>query len=76
MMGQVFRARRAASIFEPHVRVHPTNGNTDSLGLGLYVSRTLAGLMDGTLEYRRSGERTCFDLVLPAVEVKASVLAG
>ena len=67
---------RTATIFEPHVRVHPSRGNTDSLGLGLYVSRTLAGLMDGTLEYRRSGERTCFDLVLPAVEVNSAAVAA
>lgn len=67
---------RAAAMFEPHVRVHPTNGNTDSLGLGLYVSRTLAGLMDGTLDYRRNGERTCFDLVLPAVEIQAAALSA
>jgi signal transduction histidine kinase len=69
-------SERVASIFEPHVRVHPSNGSTDSLGLGLYVSRTLAGLMDGTLEYRRDGDRTCFDLVLPAVEVKVGALSG
>ncbi|MDX2345090.1 MAG: HAMP domain-containing sensor histidine kinase [Acidimicrobiia bacterium] len=58
------------SIFEPHVRMHPSNGSTDSLGLGLYVSRTLAKLMNGTLEYRRDDDRTCFDLVLPAVETE------
>ncbi|MCP3999044.1 MAG: HAMP domain-containing histidine kinase [bacterium] len=60
---------RADLIFEPHVRVHSSNGSTDSLGLGLYVSRTLAKLMDGTLEYRRRHNRTCFELVLPAAEV-------
>ena len=60
-------ADKAASIFEPHVRGHSSSGGTDSLGLGLYVSRTLARLMKGTLDYRRDGERTCFDLVLPAV---------
>ncbi len=58
-----------ASIFEPHVRGHASNGSTDSLGLGLYVSRTLAKLMDGTLEYRRHDDRTCFDLVLPAADI-------
>lgn len=62
---------KTASIFEPHVRVHPSNGSTDSLGLGLYVSRTLAKLMDGTLDYRREDERTYFDLVLPAVPAGA-----
>ena len=67
---------KAALIFEPHVRGHPSNGSTDSLGLGLYVSRTLAKLMDGTLEYRRNGDRTCFDLVLPALETVAGAPSG
>jgi two-component system OmpR family sensor kinase len=65
-----------ASMFEPHVRVHARSGSTESLGLGLYVSRTLAGLMNGTLEYRRDAGRTCFDLVLPAAEIEAVVLSA
>ncbi|MDX2465927.1 MAG: ATP-binding protein, partial [Acidimicrobiia bacterium] len=67
---------RTTSIFEPHVRILPSNENTDSLGLGLYVSRTLATLMDGTLEYRRDDDRTYFDLVLPAADIEASILSG
>lgn len=69
-------AEKAASIFEPHVRVHPSSGSTDSLGLGLYVSRTLARLMGGTLEYRRQRHLTCFDLVLPAAAVEAGDRSG
>jgi signal transduction histidine kinase len=61
-------SHRIDSIFEPHVRAHNTSGSTDSLGLGLYVSRTLANLMDGSLEYRREGDRTHFDLILPAAD--------
>lgn len=67
---------QCASIFEPHVRVHATSGSTESLGLGLYVSRTLAGLMNGTLEYRRDADRTCFDLTLPAAETEAVALSA
>lgn len=67
---------RTTSIFEPHVRINPSQGSTDSLGLGLYVSRTLATLMDGTLEYRRDRDRTYFDLVLPAAEIEAGTLSG
>lgn len=69
-------SERAASIFEPHVRVHAPNGSTESLGLGLYVSRTLAKLMDGSLEYRREGGRTCFDLVLPTAAVEVAALSA
>ncbi|MDJ0924382.1 MAG: HAMP domain-containing sensor histidine kinase [Acidimicrobiia bacterium] len=37
-----------------------------SVGLGLAVSRRLAGLMDGSLEYRRVEGATRFELALPA----------
>jgi signal transduction histidine kinase len=37
-----------------------------SVGLGLAVSRRLAGLMDGSLEYRRVNGTTRFELSLPA----------
>ncbi len=67
---------RVASMFEPHVSAHAPSGSTESLGLGLYVSRTLAGLMNGTLEYRRYGDRTYFDLVLPAAEIEPVVLSA
>ena len=66
--GEGVPAGLVDTIFEPHVRAHATNGGTDSLGLGLYVSKTLAGLMGGTIEYRRTADRTHFDLVLPATE--------
>ncbi len=65
----------ASRIFEPHVRAHERSGNTNSLGLGLYVSRTLARLMSGDLDYRRESGRTCFDLVLPPVKEGAGVLS-
>ncbi|MDJ0953387.1 MAG: HAMP domain-containing sensor histidine kinase [Acidimicrobiia bacterium] len=62
-------------IFDPHVRAHKRDGNTESLGLGLYVSQTLARLMKGDLEYRRESGRTFFDLTLPAADNESRALS-
>ncbi|MGH8875512.1 MAG: sensor histidine kinase, partial [Acidimicrobiia bacterium] len=35
------------------------------VGIGLHLSHTLAGLMDGDLRYQRRGGWTCFALTLP-----------
>lgn len=59
---------RIDEIFEPHMRAHSSNGNADSLGLGLYVSRTLAMLMGGCLTYGREKDETVFTLRLPAYD--------
>jgi len=56
---------KVESIFSPHVRAHTAHGNAESLGLGLYVSRTLAGLMGGRLSYERVQGETRFILDLP-----------
>ena len=54
-------------IFEAYERGHDSEiAKPDSVGMSLAVSRRLADLMDGTLEYRRAGDKTRFDLVLPA----------
>ncbi len=37
------------------------------MGLGLSISRKLALLMDGTLEYRRCDDGNVFELALPRV---------
>lgn len=55
-------------IFEAYQRAHAAHGVTHSLGLGLYLSRTLARLMRGDLSYRRVADRTIFDLKLPAAQ--------
>ena len=53
-------------IWEPYARgqrLTPTT--TDSIGLGLAVSRQLAVLMNGSLDYRREQDPTLFELTLP-----------
>ncbi len=54
-------------IFEAYERGHDTQlAQPGSVGLGLAVSRRLAVLMHGSLEYRRVDDQTRFELILPA----------
>jgi signal transduction histidine kinase len=52
-------------IFQPYGRAHREAGTTASVGLGLAVSRQLANLMGGSLEYLYDGG-SVFRLTLPA----------
>jgi len=56
------------SIFEPYERSHENPGLTESLGIGLHISRTLARLMGGDITYHREAANTCFVLTLPTAE--------
>lgn len=58
--------RHQAVIFEPYHRAHRSEGRTESVGLGLTVSRQLARLMDGDLTYAYRDGRSVFALSLPA----------
>ena len=50
-------------IFDPY---YVASSYKDSVGLGLSVSRTLARLMGGDLEYRHDGASSIFELTLPS----------
>jgi signal transduction histidine kinase len=54
------------AIFEPFRRAHNAPGQPGSLGLGLSVARKLAEIMNGTLTYRQTGQRSEFELTLPS----------
>lgn len=56
------------SIFHPFFTAHHHAGQTDSLGLGLAVVRTLADAMHGGIEVLREGEWTVFCLTLPMAD--------
>jgi len=58
--------RLRESLFEPYQHGPAGAGLTEPIGLGLYVSRTLARLMRGDLTYRREDGITIFELSLPA----------
>jgi signal transduction histidine kinase len=52
-------------IFEPYGRAHAHQSRTDSVGLGLSVSRELARMMGGDVVYQRAKDWTRFELTLP-----------
>jgi signal transduction histidine kinase len=56
---------RKGLLFEPYQHGAQVPGRTESVGLGLYVSRSLARLMGGDLTYRREGGLSVFELSLP-----------
>jgi signal transduction histidine kinase len=62
--GDGVPASLAATIFEAYGATH--RRVEGSVGLGLSVSRHLAELMGGTLEYRRDGMESVFRLELPS----------
>ena len=64
--GQPVPEDRRETIFEPYTSAHQRNQDLGSIGLGLFISRELARLMGGDLEYHRRDRRTCFELTLPA----------
>ncbi|MDH3248974.1 MAG: HAMP domain-containing histidine kinase [Acidimicrobiia bacterium] len=61
-------------IFQPYGRAHHAAGTTASVGLGLAVSRQLAGLMGGSLEYVYDGG-SVFRLTLPGATERGVIEA-
>lgn len=62
-------------IFEPYWTSGQAAGHTESVGLGLSLSRLLARRMGGDLTYRRLNHETVFELTLPT-QVESVLLAG
>lgn len=56
----------ASTVFDPYVSGADGAGLAPSMGLGLWLSRSLAELMDGSLTYQRDGDETVFRLTLPS----------
>jgi PAS domain S-box-containing protein len=54
-------------VFDPYCRAHKEVGRTESVGLGLTVSRQLARLMSGDLSYDYRSGHSIFTVTLPAV---------
>jgi PAS domain S-box-containing protein len=59
-------------LFDPYQHGSFDPSLTESVGLGLYVSRHLARLMGGDLTYRRQDGVTIFELALPVAEPEPS----
>jgi PAS domain S-box-containing protein len=54
-------------VFDPYSRAHREVGRTESVGLGLTVSRQLARLMSGDLSYDYRSGHSIFTVTLPGV---------
>lgn len=54
-------------MFEPYTSSGPVRGQPAAMGLGLAVSRRLAGLMDGDLTYEHTNGWSVFRLSVPAL---------
>lgn len=67
--GEEISADDRARIFERYERAHQSTGVTASMGLGLPISRHLASLMGGGLDYRHSEGLNAFYLSLPAADL-------
>lgn len=68
--GPGIPAESREKIFQPYERAHNTAGQPASVGLGLTISRQLARLMGGDLTYRYEGDRSHFELTLPAAPLR------
>lgn len=55
-------------VFEPYQTAHQSPGRPGSVGIGLAISRQLAQLMGGGLDYRHEGGRSVFRLWLAAAD--------
>lgn len=64
--GSAIPEEHRKGIFEAYQRLHDPAGQPAGVGLGLTVSRQLARLMNGDLEYRYDGRWSTFQLTLPA----------
>jgi PAS domain S-box-containing protein len=53
------------TLFQPYQHGPQQPDRTESVGLGLHISRNLAQLMGGDLTYRRQDHTTVFELTLP-----------
>ena len=74
--GELIDDARAAEMFQPYVSTGSTESQPSAIGLGLPVSRQLAALMDGRLEYRHRNGWNVFSLELPVVPAVAAPAAS
>ena len=64
--GEGIDPKHASAIFQPYRGGKAMKTASGSTGLGLWIARTLARMMEGDLRYRRKSGYTVFELTLPA----------
>jgi signal transduction histidine kinase len=74
--GQGVPAEKRETIFRSYESAHSPGTNVGSVGLGLYISRTLARAMGGDLEYVYDGTWSHFRLRLPSAPSYVKTAAG
>jgi signal transduction histidine kinase len=70
--GRPLPTARRELIFEPYESSGPVRGQPAAIGLGLAVSRTLAELMHGSINYDHDGKWSVFELRLPRIPVQVT----
>ncbi len=63
--GDPIPAEQQQRIFDPYTSAHVSREQIGSIGLGLFISRKLASIMKGRLEYRHDGEWSVFTFTIP-----------
>ncbi len=64
--GEPIPKDRRDAIFDPYTTAQIAVADVGSIGLGLFISRALAQLMGGDLDYNHDGSHSRFRLTLPA----------
>ena len=73
--GPPIAAEATERIFQPYQRAHGASGQTDSVGIGLSIARTLARLMAGDIVYFRRDDWNVFELSLPPASLQTELAA-
>jgi signal transduction histidine kinase len=69
--GQPISLPEQESIFDPYTTAHDHDDHVGSIGLGLFISKKLARLMNGDLTYEHDGAHSIFQVVLPCAKEPA-----
>ena len=63
--GDPIPAEQQQRIFDPYTSAHTSQEQLGSIGLGLFISRKLASIMQGRLEYQHDGRWSIFTFTIP-----------
>ena len=70
--GKPISPHQRERMFQPYTTNHDHNPSVGAVGLGLYISATLAELLGGSLTYEHDGTNSIFALVLPLTAARSA----